>query len=110
MSAGKWVLMVTIVAGLLCRALSFGASSPRKRNRRPMLNSTDGNKVSISVRQAPRASDDRTAARIAAVVSKTKKDSLVKFMAAKSAVDAAPAGAPRRGVPQARLEMREMWR
>lgn len=53
-----------------------------------MPNSTDGKKVSISARQPLQAGEDRTAARIAAAVSKTKKDSLDKVMAAKSAADA----------------------
>ena len=68
-----------------------------------MPNSTDGNKACILARQTPQVSDDRTAARTAAVVSKTKKDSLVKFMAAKLAANAMPVGAPRRwSVPRAR--------
>jgi hypothetical protein len=68
-----------------------------------MPNSTEGNKACLLARQTPQASDDRTAEHIAAVASKTEKDSLVKFMAAKSAADAVPAGAPRRwSVPRAR--------
>lgn len=68
-----------------------------------MPNGTDGNKVSILASQTPQASEDCTAEHIASAVSKTKKDFLVKFMAAKLAADAMPADAPRRwSVPRAR--------
>ena len=70
-----------------------------------MPDSTDGNKVSILADQTPQTSEDRIAERFAAAVSRTKKDSLVKFMAAKSAADAMPVGAPRRwSVPRARSQ------
>jgi hypothetical protein len=58
----------------------------------------------LQERALPQVSDDRTVERIAAVESKTKKGSLVKFMAAKVAADAMPVGAPRRwSVPRARF-------
>jgi uncharacterized protein with PIN domain len=77
-----------LVADLLCRALSFEASSSKEWTRPLMPNSTDGNNVSTMAGQTHQAGDDRTAERVAAAVSKSKRNLHDGLMAASSAAEA----------------------